>query len=429
MAPSLPSSLQRTISVSVLACAFPWATASFAQDADTPTIPPEALATQGPPTLVEALGSGEAWLNLLARFEFVEDDAFSRDASGTSLRTALGYKTGVWNDFQGLLEFEAVTYLGDERFNNTTNGKAGRPVIADPEQAEINQAMVSWSGIENTTAWVGRRGIVLDNQRFVGTVAWRQNHQTYDSAGFEHDFGDKAHFFYAYLQNVNRIFGEDSAVGDGRMDSHLLNVSGDLGEAGRLVGYWYLLDNESPSSLDGFSTSTVGARFTGEHELDDLSLLYAAEFAQQEDVGPNPSDVDADYALAELGARRGGITVRVGYELLGGSGDPGDKFSTPLATLYKFNGWADKFLATPDTGLEDLYLQVQGAYREVDWQLAWHEFDADSGGGSYGSELDAGVGFDVTETVRCGIRVARYDADEFAEDTTKFWLWLSTSLL
>ena len=28
---------------------------------------------------------------------------------------------------------------------------------------------------------------------------------------------------------------------------------------------------------------------------------------------------------------------------------------TPLATLHKFNGWADLFLTTPNAGLEDAY--------------------------------------------------------------------------
>ena len=34
---------------------------------------------------------------------------------------------------------------------------------------------------------------------------------------------------------------------------------------------------------------------------------------------------------------------------------------TPLATLHKFDGWADLFLTTPNKGLQDLY--AGAAYR------------------------------------------------------------------
>jgi hypothetical protein len=33
-------------------------------------------------------------------------------------------------------------------------------------------------------------------------------------------------------------------------------------------------------------------------------------------------------------------------------------FTTPLATLHKFQGWADKFLTTPVNGLADLYVNA-----------------------------------------------------------------------
>ena len=384
-------------------------------------------------TLPEALAGGEAWLEFRARYEHVEDDALGSEADAFTLRSLLGYRTAPWRELTGLLEFEAVTYLADDSFNSTTNGKTGRPVVADPEQAEVNQALLAWTGLEDTEVWIGRRRIKLDDARFVGNVGWRQNEQTFDSAGFEAGLGDRARLFYAYVQNVNRVFGDDNPLGDERSDSHFVNLAGELGPAGELVGYWYLLDNRAPAALDGFSTSTLGARLSGEWALSEggggASLSYLAELARQEDTGNHPGDVDAGYRRAELGLKGEAGRLRLGYELLEGSGDPGDKFSTPLATLHAFNGWADKFLVTPDDGLEDLYLGVGGTLDEVAWQVAWHQFSADTGGADYGSELDASLGFDLTETVRCGLKVARYEADELAEDTTKVWLWLSTSVL
>ena len=36
-------------------------------------------------------------------------------------------------------------------------------------------------------------------------------------------------------------------------------------------------------------------------------------------------------------------------------GAPFTSFQTLLATLHKFQGWADKFLTTPPNGIRDLY--------------------------------------------------------------------------
>jgi hypothetical protein len=98
---------------------------------------------------------------------------------------------------------------------------------------------------------------------------------------------------------------------------------------------------------------------------------------------------------------------------------------TPLATLHPFNGWADKFNVTPPGGLEDRYLNAGGKFgnAKLDWQLAWHDYAADVGG-SYGSEWNASLGFPVHGKVTGMVKLADYQADGFARDTTKFWLQL-----
>ena len=97
---------------------------------------------------------------------------------------------------------------------------------------------------------------------------------------------------------------------------------------------------------------------------------------------------------------------------------------SPLATLHAFNGWTDKFLTTPDTGLEDIYLLVSGKCHGWKWLGAYHEFSADEGGADYGDEL----GFAVSRTFRklytVGLKYAAYGADTFATDTDKFWITL-----
>ena len=79
-------------------------------------------------------------------------------------------------------------------------------------------------------------------------------------------------------------------------------------------------------------------------------LIYTAEFATQETTdGAN----EADYSLIELGYGFDGYSIIAGLETLG-SDDGAYGFQTPLATKHAFNGWADKFLKTPNDGLDQI---------------------------------------------------------------------------
>ncbi len=81
-----------------------------------------------------------------------------------------------------------------------------------------------------------------------------------------------------------------------------------------------------------------------------------------------------------------------GYELLEGDGVKG--FTTPLATLHRFQGWADKFLTTPVNGLADKYVNVGyttkgvGPLDTLGLTASWHEYESDRLSIDYGSELN-----------------------------------------
>ncbi len=117
-----------------------------------------------------------------------------------------------------------------------------------------------------------------------------------------------------------------------------------------------------------------------------------------------------------------------GYEVLGtdsndaGAGSVG--FKTPLATAHAFNGWADLFLATPAKGLRDVYAYGQVVLpAQVPLRAVYHKFDADSGGGDYGYEIDlqALKKFGKHWTVLA--KYAYYDGKDapVAVDVQKFW--------
>lgn len=99
-----------------------------------------------------------------------------------------------------------------------------------------------------------------------------------------------------------------------------------------------------------------------------------------------------------------------------------------LPTL--FNGWADKFLSTPNRGLDDRYLAASGGFGQgpraskFNWALAWHDYRADEGGADYGREWNASLGFPVCQRVVGLVKLADYRSDGFGRDTRKLWLQL-----
>ena len=94
-----------------------------------------------------------------------------------------------------------------------------------------------------------------------------------------------------------------------------------------------------------------------------------------------------------------------------------------LATLHKFNGWADIFLTTPANGLEDVFARVD--CRLGTWKLSalWHDFSADSGSARYGQEIDLLAVRTLPWKQTIGLKGAFYDADELGVDTNKMMLW------
>ena len=403
--------------VAALASAAPGA----AQDADPPS-------TGEWSSFREAFANGRTWINLRYRFEHVDAEGFTRDADASTLRTVLGYESGAYHDFKFLLEVEDVAPIGNENYNSTVNGNTTRPVVADPDGTEVNQAYVDYLGLEDAHVRVGRQQVTLDNHRFVGNVGWRQNHQTFDAAAFISSHLPNTTVLYAFVHNVNRIFGQNHPAGDLETRAHLLNVAHDLEGVGKLTAYLYHLDIEQVASL---STSTVGVRATGKQDMDGWSLHYTGEVAHQSDAADNTLDVDEEYWLAELGGSAKGATLRFGYEHLGGSGNPGEgSFSTPLATLHKFNGFADQFLSTPATGLEDYYVTLSGDLFDAKCAATYHVFESDSMGLDYGDELDLTVGYPVNDEVTIGLKYADFNGDEGGfTDTWKAMGWLSVALL
>ncbi len=373
-----------------------------------------------PDDFMDAVVAGQTVLALRYRFESVDQDGFSESADAPTLRTTLSYSTAPYKGFRAFLEVANVTAVGAESYNNAgagslNNGIRDRPVVADPELTEINQGYLELA-VKKTTLRLGRQEVNLGNQRFVGAVGWRQHHQSFDAFGLRSRPAERFGLSYHYLHKVNRIFGDSRD-----MSSHLLNADFDLTERDRLSGYGYLLDYDEPSSL-ALSTLTYGLRLAGHRRVDGARVGYTVEAALQQDAGDNPGRIDAEYYHAELAAGSKRFTVTVGGEILSGSPEDGS-FSTPLATLHKFNGWADKFLRTPTNGLVDFYTGVAGRAGKVNWKVVYHDFQPENSGDDYGTELDLQAVYKTDRGLLFGLKAAFYEAEAFATDTEKIMFW------
>ena len=386
-------------------------------------------AGEGLETLVS---DGKAALDLRYRYESVEQDDKPSTAGANTLRLRLNLATGVVNGFSAFTEFDHVQVIGGEHHDDTRNGLVNYPVVADPEGTDLNQAWLQYAGPKGTILRLGRQRIALDGERFIGAVGWRQNEQTYDAFRIETKAVPGTALNYAYVDQVQRVFGPDSGTPPASLEgsSHLLNAKFTSLPVGAITVYGYHLDFDDAPQL---SSDTLGARYDGTRALGEkLNFGWALEYARQEDGGDNAAQVDAFYSLVELSLKTSAAGFTAGREVL--SGEEGTftpttnpAFQTPLATLHKWQGWADKFLTTPSAGIEDVYLGFNVKFAGWNGQAVWHDFSAEASGLDYGTELDVSVSRKFANRYEVLVKYADYSADDLFTDTAKFWLQLGAT--
>lgn len=383
-----------------------------------------ALAAAATPALANdfttALKSGKATVDANLRYENVSDDTAAKDADALTLRTRITYTTGEFEGFSAVVGMEDVRVVaGIDDYNAAgLNGKPEYSVIADPETTELDQGYLAYkNGMFGGK--IGRQVIALDGQRFVGHVGWRQDRQTFDAVSIDVTPAKDVAVKYAYIDKRNRIFAEDKDI---KSNDHLLNASYKT-SYGTLSGYGYLLEEDTDTEK---SYDTWGASFKGGTDLDSVKVLYALEFASQSYEEEGKEDYDADYYLVEGGVVYSGITFKLGYEVLG-SDDGKGAFQTPLATLHKFQGWADMFLSTPAEGVEDLYFSAGGKLFGGKWAAVYHDFTANESSDTLddlGTELDLLYAYKFNDVFSGGVKYAAYSADDYKADTDKAWVWV-----
>ncbi|WP_157218985.1 alginate export family protein [Flavisphingomonas formosensis] len=372
-------------------------------------------------------------VDLRARFETVDQDGLARAANALTFRLRGGLQASS-GPLSALVEGQGAVAVINHYYDGL-HGAAIRPLIADPNDIALYRAQLQYK-TRDVTLTAGRQRIVLDDERFIGAINFRNNGQTFDAVRAEITPLKGLKADVSYIWSVRTIWGIDG-VGARQLaisgDTILANLSYAI-PVGTLTGFAYLID-EHEAIVQGYrlSNQSYGVRLAGSRPLSKVvKLSYQLSYARQSDYRNNPNNYTADYYLIDAALDARGAKIGGGYEVLGaGHGNAAgvalDSFQTPLATAFKFQGWADKFLTTPPNGVRDLYGSVGygwktiGRFKGVSVQAIYHRFDSDRLSQHYGNEIDV-LGSAKLGKTTLSVRYADYRTKKFLTDTRKVWL-------
>ncbi|MDP3087066.1 MAG: alginate export family protein [Methylotenera sp.] len=413
-------------------------------------------AKANPETLLDAIKQGKPLTNFRLRYESVDQEAFQPapnaakkldSAHAFTLRSLIGWQTAPFNNFSFAAQITDVhefnDSFNDRRGNLSESGKSNYANIVDPGYTDINQLFVDWTGIKNTKLRLGRQIVNLDNVRFVGDIAFRQNTQVFDGVSVLNKSIPDTEIFAAHFDKVRQV---NTELRSGNMD--LLNVKYRISPSESLVGYGYFVDMANLSQNGGnpaavntaaqggnglgasqdltktattdASSKTFGLRLDGVRKIDDnWKVLYTAEYAKQNDYAGGSPLIDAHYFKLGGGAAYGVWSIRIDHEVLS-SNNGKYAFQTPLGTNHLFQGWSDHFLATPRQGMEDTFLTFAGSIEKVKLYAEYHVFKSDEKfatlngnfSDNYGTEFDASVFYPFTANITGKLEYAKFMEDD-----------------
>jgi len=426
------------------------AEAAYAQDAVEATAEPAY-------TFLDSIKEGKAMTSFRLRYENVQQDGNGAtnpvapllDANALTLRSLIGWQSSPFHNFSVAAQIINVSKLNDH-FNDGTSfsainaasnqpDKLGYAKVVDPDQTNINQAYVDWTGIKNTKFRLGRQQANLDNVRFIGDIGFRQVMQVFDGVSVTNKTIPDTSVYLAHFESLNQINTRYRTAGALDIANAKYSISATESVSG--YGYFSKFDDLGFSKVwfgaDGANQSnkTIGARLDGIHPFNpNLRALYTAEYAKQTDYSGGDARINAHYYKIGGGVGIDAFNLRLDQENLS-SNNGVYAFQTPFGTNHLFQGWVDKFLATPKDGIKDTF--VTATYRLDDFLFFadYHLINSDrdfvkSTGGTgnkYGKEWNAAVTYNVNSNVVTKLEYGKFtESDQYAaariRDTEKLWL-------
>lgn len=373
-------------------------------------------------TLADALKQGTINAQFRYRLENADQDNALKTATASTLRSRLTLQSGSWFHAKALFELDNISSIGGEGYNSGVNGSSHYSAITDPTGTDINQAALLLTPNENSQLTLGRQRINLQNQRFIGSVGWRQNEQTFDGVRLTQQLGNQWQIDLSSLHNANRIFGPKGADADLHGRFALGQLKWQPMPQHTFTVFHYDLDFDTLNSRDSL---TQGLDYTGYlAAFSDFKWLLV--FADQEDKHRAPLQFQHHYHRIDLSYTFKGITGKLVQERLGGDGQ--SAFQTPFATLHAFQGFTDVFLVTPTVGIRDHYLEISLPLSSANLSASWHSYHSDAGSSKLGTEINSSVTYDLLKQLNLMFKLSHYQADSYGVDTNKLWLMATYSI-
>lgn len=439
----------------------------------------EEVATAEPEyTFLDSVKEGKPMTSFRLRYENVQQDGNGpagtpfatkplEDANAFTLRSLIGWQTSPFHNFSFAAQLINVTKLNDDyndgtAFSPAINAGSNQPdklgyaKVVDPDQTNINQAYIDWTGIKNTKFRLGRQQTNLDNVRFIGDIGFRQVMQVFDGISVTNKSIPDTNVYAAHFESVNQINTRYRTAGALDIFNAKYSISGTEGVTG--YGYFSKFDDlgfgnawfGAGNPTANQSNKTLGLRLDGIHPFSpNFRAAYTAEYAKQTDYSGGDARIDAHYMKLGGGVGFDAFNIRIDQETLS-SNNGKFAFQTPFGTNHLFQGWVDKFLATPRQGIKDTF--VTATYRLDDFLFFadYHVINSDENfytvgsgasknGSKYGTEWNASVTYNVNPNIMTKIEYGKYsESDNYAaaantvnttagnagriRDTEKLWL-------
>lgn len=420
-------------------------------------------------TLLDSVMQGKPMTSFRLRYENVGQDGNQagagasittplKDANAITLRSLIGWQTAPFHNFSFAAQIIDVSKLEDN-FNDSTpltgpfnpaanqSDKLAYAKVVDPDYTGVNQLYMDWTGIKNTKLRLGRQQVNLDNTRFIGDIGFRQVMQVFDGVSVLNKSIPDTEVYLSHFESVRQI--NTKLRTDGALE--IANIKYRISPSESIVGYGYFSSfNDLGFGNAWFGSGTtnankdqgnkvLGLRLDGVHKIDDdWKAIYTAEYAKQTAYSGGDSSIDAHYYKIGGGASYGNLSLRIDQELLG-SNNGIYAFQTPFGTNHLFQGWVDKFLATPKEGIRDSFITATYKYADVTFFADYHVLNSDQdfnkvGGGKgnkYGTEWNVAAAYNYNKNIMTKIEYGKYsESDQYQatpasariRDTDKLWL-------
>lgn len=302
----------------------------------------------------------------------------------------------------------------------------GKPLIPDAGGFDVNQVFVGLN-YDSIRFQLGRQRINLEDQRFIGGNGFWQNEQTFDAALAKIKFLSNSQFTYAYVGNVNRIFGDradkrldpddegynwwDGArpaamLGDHRHRTHIAQLNYNEWDYSQVTAYVYAMDNKT---LPGTSNNTFGANYNFTYKMDSIKYQLKIESALQKQPELNDSPLLTYYLInANIGLGRFEFVGR--YEVL--SHKEGANFITPLASFHDFQGAAGMIQNYAAKGLKDSSVGFTWRATPFKLETRYHQFRAYTSNTYLADEFDVSISYRPNRKHTVTLLAAYFEPDD-----------------